>query len=180
MLPDLDSLEQGGPRRRAWRPHYGLRKHLRAAKRGTSLQLKYSFAVLIDLILLHAIRNFWFYRVIFRFSVCLFATQNKDFLLEKRCTTHQQNNKTTFCFLFLVIKSMSALISSADASRHAGFISHSICVAFQLRHNWESTFENHEHGAHLQCKVSKAGAIARFHFPWLRVWLPFNYYKMLP
>jgi len=26
----------------------------------------------------------------------LFATQNKDFLLEKRYTTHQQNNKTNF------------------------------------------------------------------------------------
>ena len=30
-------------------PHYGLRKNLRAAKRGTPLQLKDSFAVLIDL-----------------------------------------------------------------------------------------------------------------------------------
>jgi len=38
------------------------------------------------------------YRAI-KFSVCLFATQNKDFLLEKRCTTHQQNNKTNFLFL---------------------------------------------------------------------------------
>ena len=30
-------------------PHYGLRKNLRAAKRGTPLQLKDSFAVLNDL-----------------------------------------------------------------------------------------------------------------------------------
>jgi len=34
----------------------------------------------------------------------LFWTQNRDFLLDKRCTTHQQNNKTTCCFLFLVYK----------------------------------------------------------------------------
>jgi len=30
----------------------------------------------------------------------LFATQNTEFLLEKRCTTHQQNNKTTFVSCF--------------------------------------------------------------------------------
>jgi len=37
-------------------------------------------------------------RVIFKVSVCFFATQNRNFLLEKRCTTHQQ--KTNFCFFF--------------------------------------------------------------------------------
>jgi len=31
-------------------PHYGLRKNLRAEKRGAPLQLKYTFAVPIDLI----------------------------------------------------------------------------------------------------------------------------------
>ena len=35
-------------------------------------------------------------RVIVKFSVYLFATQNRDFLLEKRYTTHQQTNKTFF------------------------------------------------------------------------------------
>ena len=35
-------------------------------------------------------------RVIFKFSVCLSATQNGDFLLEKRYATHERNRKTTF------------------------------------------------------------------------------------
>jgi len=35
-------------------PHYGLKKNQRAARRGTPLQLKDSFAVLTDLIFLHA------------------------------------------------------------------------------------------------------------------------------
>jgi len=58
-------------------------------------------------------------RVFFKFSVCLFATQNRDFVLEKRYTTHQQNNKTIFCFLVLVIKSMSALISIVGKRKQA-------------------------------------------------------------
>ena len=37
-------------------------------------------------------------RVIFKFSVCLFATQNRNFLLAKRCTRHQQI-KNHFLFL---------------------------------------------------------------------------------
>jgi len=51
------------------------------------------------------------FRVIFKFSVCLFATQNRDFLLEKRYTTQHQNRKSTFLVSF--IKSMSALTLEA-------------------------------------------------------------------
>jgi len=50
----------------------------------------------------------------------LFAAQNKDFLLEKRYTTTlQQNNKTYICFLVVVIKSMSTLISVVGRSKQA-------------------------------------------------------------
>jgi len=58
---------------------------------------------------LHAQRNFLFLDN-FKFF-CLFATQNRAFFARKRYTTNQQNNKAFFCFLVLVIKSMSALIS---------------------------------------------------------------------
>jgi len=57
-------------------------------------------------------------RVIFHFSVCLFATQNRDFLLEKWFTTHQQMNKAIF-FLVVTIKTMSALISVVGRRKQA-------------------------------------------------------------
>jgi len=54
------------------------------------MQLKDWFAVLIVLILAARLRQ------LLILGYCLFATQNRDFLLEKRYTTHQQNRKTTF------------------------------------------------------------------------------------
>ena len=48
-------------------------------------------------------------RVIFKCYVCL--RLKKEILLIRKYTTHQQNNETNFCFLFLVIKLMPALIS---------------------------------------------------------------------
>ena len=64
-------------------------------------------------------------RVIFKFSVSLFAIQNRDFLLEKRFATHQQNTKTIFCVLVLVIKSMSPLISVVSRRKQACRFHHS-------------------------------------------------------
>jgi len=60
------------------------------------------------------------------------VTQSRDFLLEKRYTTHQQNCKTIFLFLGFGYKVDVRLFpQSADTSWHAGFISHSIsCVTF--------------------------------------------------
>jgi len=58
-------------------------------------------------------------RVTYKFYVCLFAAQNWNFLLVKRYTTHQQNNKTIFCFLVFLIKSMCALISVVDRRKQA-------------------------------------------------------------
>jgi len=83
----------------------------------------------------------------------LFATQNGDFLLEKRYTTHQPNNKTIICFLVLVIKLMSALIFVVNRRKQVSSVI-LFRVAFHSLHNWESTFANYEHGAHLQCKIS--------------------------
>jgi len=64
-------------------------------QRGTPLQLKDPFAVLM---FATRLRQFFILGYFLKFSVCLFVTQNRDFLLEKRYTTHQQNNKTIFCF----------------------------------------------------------------------------------
>jgi len=46
----------------------------------------------------------------------LFATQNR--FLQEKDTQHQENNKTIFCFLVLVIKSMSPLISAVCRRKH--------------------------------------------------------------
>ena len=73
-------------------------------------------------------------RVIFtlKFSVSLFGTQNTGFLLEKRYTTHQQNNKTNYCFLVLVIKSMSALTLVVDRLKQASRVSSDILFHVSL------------------------------------------------
>jgi len=54
-------IDPGGPILQHEGPHYGLRKNLRDAKRGTSLQLKNSFAVLIDLIFAARLTQFLFF-----------------------------------------------------------------------------------------------------------------------
>ena len=95
-------------------------------------------AVLIYLIFVAHLTEFDS-RVIANFFACLFPTQNRDFLLEKRYTTHQQNNKTIFCFLVLVIKSMFAIISVVGRRKQACRFHQSFycisCVGFQSLHN---------------------------------------------
>jgi len=70
-----------------------------------------------------------------KFSVSLFVTQNRDFLLEKRYTTRQQNNKTNYCFLVLVIKSMSALILVVDRLKQESKVSSAILFHVSLLAN---------------------------------------------
>ena len=48
----------------------------------SSIQFKDSFAVLMDLIFSARLTQFFISRVIFKLSLCLFAIQNGDFLLE--------------------------------------------------------------------------------------------------
>jgi len=86
-------------------------------QRGTLLQKKDMFAVLIYLIFVANLREFDS-RVIANFFVCLFATQNKDFLLEKRYTKHT-HKMTKLFFVFLVIKSMFAIISVVGRRKQA-------------------------------------------------------------
>jgi len=69
-------------------------------------------------------------RVIFtsKFSVSLFGTQKRDFLLEKRYTTHQENNKQ-------IIVSMSALILVVDRLKQASRVSSAILFHVSLLAN---------------------------------------------
>ena len=127
-------------------PHYGLRKNLRAAKRGTPLQLRLVCYSNRPKFCCTPNASFDF-RAIFEFSVCLFAAQSRDFLLEKRYTTHQQNSKTLFCFLVLVMKSMSAVISVVSRRKQACrfYQPFYFVCRFSILRTWR---------AHLQRKVS--------------------------
>ena len=149
-------LVQGGPRLQAWRAILWFEEKFVGRKEKISIAF-------IRLVCCSNKPNFcctpnasFDSRVIFKFSVCLFVTQSRDFLLEKRYTTHQQNCKTIFLFLGFGYKVDVRLFpQSADTSWHAGFISHSIsCVTFQSLHNWESTFAYCEHGKHISSEKS--------------------------
>jgi len=76
-------------------------------------------------------------RILFtlKFSVSLFGTQNGDFLLEKWYAIHQENNKANYCFLVLVIKSMSALILAIDRLKQASRVSSAILFHVSLLAN---------------------------------------------
>ena len=115
----VHKLVQGGPRLRVWRATLRFEENITGRKERNSIAIK-------RLVCCSNRPNFcctpnasFGFGAIFEFSVCLFATQSGDFLLEKRYTTHQQNSKTIFCFLILVVKSMSAVISVVSRRKQA-------------------------------------------------------------
>jgi len=71
------------------------------------------------------------------FLVGLFATQNRDFLLEKDAQHTHKITKQPFLLLVFgyEVNVRFNFRSRSNASRHASFISYSICVGFQSRHN---------------------------------------------
>jgi len=108
----------------------------------------------------------------------LFATQSRDFLLEKDTQHTNTKKRNNFCFLVLVIKSMSAVISEVSRRNQACLISRSIsCVALQSLHSWESTFAYYERREHIFSKKSLKRSNCPFAL-WSWAWLPFNYFKV--
>jgi len=88
----INKLTQGGPRLRGWRATLRFEEKFAGRKERNSIAIKRHVCCSNR-------PNFWCTpNVIFKFSVCLFATQNRDFLLAKRYTTHQQINNFFFGF----------------------------------------------------------------------------------
>jgi len=75
-------------------------------------------------------------RVIFALKFCfIVGDSNYRFSARKRYTTHQQNNKTNYCFLILVVKSMSALILAVDRLTQTSRVSSAILLQVSLLAN---------------------------------------------
>ena len=116
-----DNLTQRGPKLRAWRATLRFEEEFAGRKERNCIAIRRLVCYSSRPNVCCTPNAMLDSRIIFtlKFSVSLFGTQNRDFLLEKRYKTHQQNNKTNYCFLVLVIKSMSALILLVDKLKQA-------------------------------------------------------------
>jgi len=136
-----NNLDQGDPRLRAWRATLRFKEKFAGRKERNSTEIE-------RLVCCSNGRNICctpnaiFYsfdsRVHFKFSLCLFATYNRDFLLEKKYTTDQQNDK--IIFLGLVIKSMSAVVSAVILFRESLFNRFIVEKTISRLKNMGSTF----------------------------------------
>jgi len=91
------SLKQGGPRLRAWRATLRFEEKFAGLKEKSSIAIRRLVCSSSRPNVCCTPNAMLDSKVIFtlKFSVSLFGTQNRDFLLEKRYTTHQENNKHT-------------------------------------------------------------------------------------
>jgi len=115
----VHKLVQGGPRLRVWRDTLRFEEKFAGRKERNSIEIKRLFCCSNRPKFFCTPNPSFDFRAIFEFSVCLFAAQSRDFLLEKRYTTHQPNIKPIFCCLVLIIKSMSAVISLFSRRKQA-------------------------------------------------------------
>jgi len=131
---DWNRLGQGGPRLRAWRATLRFEEKFAGRKERNSIAIRRLVCCSSKPNVCCTPNALLDSRVIFtlKFSVSLFGTQNRYFLPEKRYTTHQQKNKTNYCFLALVIKSMSALILVVDRLKQASRVSSAILFRVSL------------------------------------------------